>query len=363
MRWYFLLVLSALFLPPAAVRAAEKQPARDGKGDLYVVAIGQEDGWRFLPQGFERAFREQGKPFYREMHSRVLVGPKATRKQLLADLEWAAGEAKPGDQVMLFIACHGTCTKQGESIFATREGSVRPREVKKILAKAPCHALVVNDACCSGNWVKEFDGDPMPDNVTALCCCQSDQLSGIEFDITLFEALYGKADFDGDGAVDLDEVIRYCGLRIREVQGGKLRPVLHRAKSLKGAAPPRLTKASRELIGVAAQGELFAGLIEGQDGDEYRVRVIGFGGEGGAFPIRTRFRRDEIILPRDGTPLMVEKEGRWRPAFLAGQKKKDGYEVRYLGSSAREVVRLDRVRHVFAGSPGESFTVNMFRKR
>jgi hypothetical protein len=96
-----------------------------------------------------RIFRDQGKAFYAQMHSRVLVGPKATCKQLLAELEWAAGKAKQGDQVMLFIACHGVCTREGVCLFATRDGSVRPREVKTILAKLPCHALVVNDACCS----------------------------------------------------------------------------------------------------------------------------------------------------------------------------------------------------------------------
>jgi hypothetical protein len=52
-----------------------------------------------------------------------------------------------------------------------------------------------------------------PPNVTALCCCLSNQNSGIEFDTTLFEALYGKADFNKDGVVDLDEVIKYYGCR------------------------------------------------------------------------------------------------------------------------------------------------------
>ena len=49
--------------------------------------------------------------------------------------------------------------------------------------------------------------------MTALCCCLSNQNSGIEFDTTLFEALYGKADFNKDGVVDLDEVIKYYGCR------------------------------------------------------------------------------------------------------------------------------------------------------
>src|ERR1017187_8817613 len=206
-------------------QAKEAAPLKKPVGNLYFVAIGQQDNWRFLPEGFERVVRDQGKPLYREIHGRVLVGPKATKKELMDGLDWMCENAKEDDLVMLFIACHGTCTGAGESVFATRTGSVRPREIKAKLAKLPCQAIVINDACQSGNWPKEYEGDPMPPNVTALCCCLSTQNSGIEFDITLFEALYGKADFDKDGSVDLDEVIKYCELRIREVQGGRLTPV------------------------------------------------------------------------------------------------------------------------------------------
>jgi hypothetical protein len=201
----FCLLLIALFVASIPLSAAAP-PTK--KGDLYVVAIGQEDAWKFLPEGFERAFREQGKSFYREMHSQVLVGAKATRKHLLESLEGMCQKAKKDDLVILFIACHGVCTNKGESVFSTRDGSVRPREIKKLLAKIPCQAIVVNDACQSGNWPKEFPDDPMPPNVTALCCCLATENSATEFDITLFEALYGRADFNKDGIVDLDEVIK-----------------------------------------------------------------------------------------------------------------------------------------------------------
>src|SRR5262249_13500878 len=196
-----------------------------------------------------------------------------------------------------------------------------------------------------GNWPKEFPGDPMPPNVTALCCCLSTQVSGIEFDITLFEALYGKADFNKDGVVDLDEVIKYCGLRIKEVQGGKLTPVLHKAKNLKGALP--LTKANPDLVSVVHQREIFSALVQKQDGDNYHVRVIGFNDKPGPFSIPNKFTRDNVILPKDGAALMVKKGDRWHPACLVGREKAD-YRIRYLGSKDEdEVVSGERVRHLF----------------
>jgi hypothetical protein len=345
---FLLLVFLSLPLPLKAADDPDKKI-----GDLYVVGIGQEEEWNFLPEGFEKIFRDQGKAFYRDMHSRVLLGKKATRKELLASVEWMCENAKENDLAILFIACHGICTAEGESVFSTRDGDVRPREIKKILAKLPCHAIVVNDACQSGNWPKEFPVDPMPANVTALCCCQSTQNSETEFDITLFEALYGKADYNNDGVVDLDEVIKYCGLRIKEVQGGRLTLVLQKAKDLKGAVP--LTKVAPKLVDVLHKGEMWSALVEKEDGDDYTVRIIGWDSKPGSYFLTNSVTRENICLPKDGPALLVEQKGRWRPACQLGRDGED-YKIRYLGSKREEdVVKQERVYHLFAGKPGEKY--------
>jgi hypothetical protein len=345
------------------LRAADVPPKLDARklGNLYVVAIGQEDGWKFLPEGFERVVRDQSKDLYREFHSKVLTGAKATRKELLDAIASMCKKAKADDLVMVFIACHGSCTSEGESVFATRKGTVRPRDIKSLLAKIPCHAIVVNDACCSGNWAKEFDGDPMPPNVTALCCCLSTQVSRFEFDITLFEALYGKADYNKDGIVDLDEVIRYCGARIREVQGGKLTPVMHKAKNVKGPVP--LTKVNPQLVGVVSGREVFAALVEDRHGDNYQVRVVGFDEGPGLSYINKYYTRDHVILPEDGAPLMVQKHDGWHPASLVS-KEGESYIIRYIASNgAQDLVPIAQVRHLFAGNPSEKIPAGLFQQR
>lgn len=361
-----LLALAAGDVP--ARRESREPPATAGlpnkaTGDLYFVAIGQQANWKFLPEGFARVVRDQGKSLYREIHGRVLVGPTATKTQLMEGLDWMCANAKAGDLVMLFIACHGSCNAAGESVFATRTGPVRPREIKAKLAKLPCPAVVVNDACQSGNWPKESEGDPMPPNVTALCCCLATQNSGIEFDITLFEALAGKADFNRDGVVDLDEVMKYCASRIREVKGGKLTPVLHKAKGLKHAL--LLTRANPDLVSVVHRREVFAAVVDKQDGDSYEVRVLGFdkpgnaGLGGGAVP--NTFSRANVILPKDGAALMVKKEGGWHPACLLGREG-ERYRVRYVGSDGEAVVSGENVRHLFAADPCEQFPRGLFRQ-
>jgi hypothetical protein len=363
MRYTSMLIL--LFCP-LPLLAGEKAPLK--KGNLYFVAIGQQDDWKFLPGGFARAMRDQGKELYREIHGTVLVGPKATKKDLLDSIDLMCEKATADDLVIIFIACHGNCVggPKGESVFETRKGIVRPREIKSRLAKLPCQAVFINDACQSGNWPKEFPPeDVMPPNVTALCCCLSTQVSDIQFDITLFEALHGKADFNKDGIVDLDEVIKYCELRIREVEGGTLTPVLHKAKNLKHALP--LTKANSKLISVIHKREVFTAVVEKEDGDNYEVHVLGFDKPGsgaglGGSRLPSKYSRADVILPKDGAPLMAVKGGLWQPACLLGKEGAD-YKIRYAGTNEQAVLKSEHVRHLFAGDPNEKISRGLFKKK
>ncbi len=372
-RFLPLLLLAATMVLPTGRHVRGQQatlpqpPAVSAKkplGDLYFVAIGQQSNWKFLPEGFAHVVRDQGKPLYREIHGRVLLGPTATKQELMDGIDWMCAHAEENDLVMLFIACHGSCTAKGESVFATRTGSVRPREIKAKLAKLSCPAIVVNDACQSGNWPKEHEGDPMPPNVTALCCCLPTQNSGIEFDITLFEALHGKADFNKDGIVDLDETIRYCRLRIREVQGGRLTPVLHKAKNLKTPLP--LTRANPDLVAVVHNREVFAAVVEKQDGDTYAVRVIGFDKPGnaglGGGTVPNRFDRANVILPKDAPAVMAHQETGWHPAQQVGMEGED-YLIRYIGSDQTWTVGSDSVRHLFATRPSEKIPSGLFKQK
>lgn len=312
--------------------------------------------------------RDQGKGLYREIHGTVLIGPKATKKDLLESIDLMCAKARADDLVMIFIACHGNCVggPGGESVFQTRKGTVRPRDIKTRLARLPCQAIFIDDACQSGNWPKEFPPeDIMPPNVTALCCCLATQNSGIQFDITLFEALHGKADFNKDGIVDLDEVIKYCELRIREVEGGALNPVLHKARNLKNALP--LTKTNPDLVSVVHKREVFTGVVEKRDGDNFEVHVLGFDKQGnraglGGSRLPNEFSRANVILPKDGAPLMAVKDNGWHPACLVGKEGGD-FKIRYAGSEEEAIVKSEQVRHLFAGKPDEKISRGLFKKK
>jgi len=343
-------------------------PPAKKAGNLYYVAISEPDRWDFIPKWFDKTVRDQCTPVFNEVHGKVFCARECTRKNLFDGLDWMIENAKADDLVILFVECHGVCVggRDGESIFGVRDGKIRPRQIKEKMAQLPCQAIFMTDACQSGNWPKEVPPDDvMPPNLTALCCCLSTQNSVIEFPISLFEALYGKADFNKDGYVDLDEVIKYVGYRMREVQGGKLNPVFHKAKSL--TSPLRLSKVNPNLITVVHKKEVFAALVDNQDGDNYEVKVIGFdkpgnAGLGGGL-IPNKYTRSSIILPSDGIALMVRKTGGWFPAYLVS-KDGDNYKVRYVGSnSGEDTVAAEDVRHLFALNPSEEIPPGLFNRR
>jgi len=340
--------------------------AAQANGDLYFISLSQEDAMDFLAHGFERAIMDNAKPMFKEIHGQVIKGRDCNKPRILEALDELDGKVKANDVVMLFIACHGTCDKSGESIFHVRGGGkIRPREVKSRLGKLPCQSIVMNDACCSGNWHKEFEGDPMPENISVLTCCQWNQTSINEFDIALFEGFFGKADFNKDGIVDLDELMKYTGLRLREVVGGLLVPTLHKAKNL--TRPLQLTKVNPKIVTVVHQKEVFTGVVEDRDGDEFEVHLLGFTQKGrkagyGGDRVKTRYNRSNIILPTDGDALMVKKSGGWFPAVKLG-KTGDDIRVRFIGSDGEDTFAAEDVRHLFGLNPSEEIRPGLFRKR
>jgi hypothetical protein len=191
----------------------------------------------------------------------------------------------------------------------------------------------------------------MPPNVTALCCCLETQNSNNEFDVALFEALHGRADFNKDGIVDLDEVIRYCELRVKEIQGGRLTPVMRKAKNLRGPVP--LTKVAPNLVGVVAKGEMYSALLGKQEGERYQIHLIGWDDKPGMpYFVTNTVPRENLCLPADGPAVLVERKGRWQPACLLRDDGKD-YKIRYLGSKpGEEVVTAERLRPLFSTKSG-----------
>src|SRR5262249_41460449 len=148
-------------------------------------------------------------------------------------------------------------------------------------------------------------------NVTVLCACLGKQEAGNQLDIAALEGLYGRADSNKDGVVDVDELVRYVEQRYREFwpEGEKadehVTPVVVRSTKLAGNTA--LTKPSKALAAFAHKGSIYSAWLEKTVGDTFHVHVIGFDNNPGQYFLTSKVDRDAICLPEEGPPLLVEQ--------------------------------------------------------
>ncbi len=370
--------LLSLALALAALCGGPSAPAAGAEGDLYYLGISLNehglpgtkdpaarrgkgksesiDDYNCFPREFEKVFQEQGKSFYRKIYPRQITGRSATRAAILEGLAWLRANATRNDQVVLYYTSHG-CTdrKEGWSVVTADGKTLWGHEIKAELARLPCHVLFFLETCQCGAFAQTHRKDrPVPDNVTVLCAVAANQCADNEIDVADLEALWGRADFNHDGVVDLDELLRYVEGRYKDwAPAGKdgseaLRPVLVRAKSAPASLP--LTRVSPQLGAVGIDGELYSALVNRQPGRKFAVHVLGYDDRPGPYFVANTATRDQVCLPDEGPPLLVRQKGVWYPARLLSR---DGsqFKVHYLGYNEEEVVTRERVRYAFLGQP------------
>jgi hypothetical protein len=328
-------------------------------GNLFRVIVKPSDSidaFNWCPEEVEKVFREQGQAFYRGFHPRLVLGKQATHAGAMDGLAWLRKNVTADDLVVVYVGSHGfTDPDQGWGVGTADGKTLWGHEIKAELAKLPCQVLILIETCTSGGFAQRHKDDPpVPGNVTALCACSGRQSTDNQLDIAAAEALYGRADFNGDGVVDVDELIRYVRLRYREwwpnpkKDDGHETPVIVKAKGMPGSLP--LTNVSPRLAAVAHDGALWSALLEKQEGDRYQVHLLGWNSKPGPYFLTSAVTRDLICLPADGRPLLVEQNGVWYPARLLG-KEGANYKVHYLGYNEDEVVTKGRIRYPFVGRP------------
>ena len=326
-------------------------------GNLYRVEPNTGriiDEYNWCVDEIEKVFREQGGGLSHALHARKILGEKATKAAILDGMNWLRTETKPDDLVVVYLGAHGkTDPKAGWGIATADLKQLWGHEVKKHLGQLPCGVLLLIETCESGGFAEAHaDDPPVPSNVTVLCACAANEVTNNPLDLAVGEALYGRADFNHDGVVVLDELIEYVRIRYKEFWPksgeGSNTPVIVRGNKISGSLA--LTKASKALCAVAVNDDFWSALDEGQQGDRFKIHVLGWSSE----PGRSYFRansatRDQICLPGDGAPLLVEQKGHWRAARLL-HAEKGTFTIRYLGNHpAEEQVTSERIRYPFAG--------------
>jgi hypothetical protein len=337
---------------------AGKLDTIETSGSLFRVSPKADtviDAWDWCPQEIEKVFREQGKSFYHTLQSKQILGKNATHAGAMGGIAWLEQKTTANDLVVIYIGAHGgTDPKEGWGIATADKKMLWGHEIKAELAKLRCPALVLIETCGSGGFDQAHPDDPpVPANVTALCACSANQTAFNELDIAVAEALWGRADFNHDGVVDADELVRYVKLRYKEMwpdanpAGGSGTPIIVTSRRIPGAQA--LTKVSPQLCAVAWQNGYWSALVGAQSGGNYAVHFLGWSSKkGDSYYLTDSVPRDLICLPADGPPLLVNQNGQWIPA--RGHAEAGGkFAVHYLGKNQDDEVGADQIRYPFVG--------------
>jgi hypothetical protein len=342
------------------VPSGDKLYTIEESGNLYRVKVEPSvaiDEWDWCVDEVERLWETQGAGLSQGFHAQKIMGNGATKAAILQGLKSVAQQAGADDLVVMYFGSHGhTDPRKGWSSGTADTKPFTAPEFKNALAQIHSRVLLFLETCESGGFASAHpDGDPpVPQNVTVLCACSPTETASNPLDMALAEALYGRADFNHDGIVDLDELIRYVRQRYKErwPEGGEgsNTPVIVRAPTMRDRLA--LTHPSNAVCAVAARGGFYSALDEGPEGNRIKLHVLGVSSrpKDGYF-VTNSAPRDQVCLEADGPPLLVEHEGDWRPAR---QLKAAGNTITavLLGKKPVEVtVPASKVRYPFVGKP------------
>ena len=134
-------------------------------GNYYAVIIGidkYKGKWPSLQNAVSDAKAVEGllKERYKFDNFRTLYNEQATRKSIIAEMEWLVKNAKPEDNVFIYYSGHGEFKKElnkgfwvpSDAISNTTADYISNNDIQTYLGGIKSkHTLLVSDACFSGD--------------------------------------------------------------------------------------------------------------------------------------------------------------------------------------------------------------------
>jgi WD40 repeat protein len=239
--------------------------------NLFVLAVGINDYPGRLKlnfastdaQAIAKVLREKTKNVFGKVEMKMILDKEATKVNVLQGLNWLETNLTPQDIGIFFFSGHGgkddndnfylVPVDVGRDLAKT---GVPGEVVKQKLAEMPGRLVAIFDACHSGSAAESFQRGRADDlvrdlqtddcGVVVICSSLGDEVSMESpviksgfFTMGFVEGLRGKADFNKDGFVFINEASAYAAARVRQLSGGDQNPTLGRSPNLK---PFALTK-------------------------------------------------------------------------------------------------------------------------
>lgn len=257
--------------PPAVTPTKPSKPASAEdvknmlKPNLYILTVGVSE---YSDNKYNLTFAHsdadsiaemfgtmKGKLF-NKVEMRKLLNDDATLVNIKTAISWLESEATQKDMVVMFFSSHGALDNKGNlyllpydfspvSLFAT---ALNIKDITNGINGTPCKKLIFMDACHSGQSgtdllefaaIKDVSVDDIVKEISnaepGICIMTSS--SGKEYSYEkkswghgaftkaiLEGCMQGKADYNQNSAIDLNELDLYVSERVKELTGGKQHP-------------------------------------------------------------------------------------------------------------------------------------------
>ena len=249
--------------PGVVVRERIESAAPAASSTLWLLAVGvsKYESTELILEFADRDAEEIARALraaarggrYREVKSMVLTNDQVTRASLLDGLANFLGNAGPDDVAALFFAGHGVRDLSSGSYYflphpASTENLLTEGlrmsdfdEMLRIVRRNVRAVVVMLDTCHAGAFGlssnQVVSADEMAAQMSAgegfflLAASRPGEESKEEktlghgaFTYSILEALEGKADADGDGALSVSELFGYVAKRVPALTGGQQHP-------------------------------------------------------------------------------------------------------------------------------------------
>ena len=274
---------------------------------------------------------------------KLLLDEEATAMNIRRGFTWIRRRARPEDMVVVYYSGHGA-PEEGSTYWVPHNADINDleatavgnayitRQLGKIRAK---RLITFLDSCYSAAIVKKEDRPKALFNqdffakfkgagrvtITASdgkeLSLESKELGQGVFTYYLVQALKGRADVNGDGAVELEEVWAHVRGRVTDEamkRGNRQRPQLIGSLSagflvsLNPSVLPRIRERLRKLANLLQAGRISGGQYEEAkkvldgEGDARLLQVVRDLADGGLAPRYYRSARAEALRGREGPP-------------------------------------------------------------
>jgi hypothetical protein len=212
-------------------------------------------------QTIAKVLQDKTKEVFGKVELKIILDRNATRANVLAGMDWLEKNMTSRDVGLFYFSGHGTKDDDDNLYLFTvdinrdlNKTCISGEVMKQKLTNMPGRVIAILDACHSGaakfsigradNLIRDLQNDDC--GVIVIAASLGDEVSlesqidkGGFFTLALTEGLTGKADYNQDGLIQLNEALEYTVRRVREMSDNKQHPASSSSSKIK---PFALTK-------------------------------------------------------------------------------------------------------------------------